>query len=129
MANATSDAEDGKLWPLLVEKHFIDVIVEEEVRGNMPQGQFKKGLWGSIQSKFNLHINKNYQKNQLRQKYQRLKVQHWVFSELIGCTGMAWDPVAKTVVGSDEAWANAIVVSVIAIHNNYQSHLYCFLYK
>ena len=79
MATATSDAEDGKLWPLLVEKHFIDVIVEEEVRGNMPQGQFKKGLWGSIQSEFNLHANKNYQKNQLRQKYQRLKVQHWVF--------------------------------------------------
>ena len=36
MATATSDAEDGKLWPPLVEKYFIDVLVEEEVRGNMP---------------------------------------------------------------------------------------------
>ena len=49
MANATSDAEDGKLWPPLVEKHFIDVLVEEEVRGNTPQRQSKKGLWGSNQ--------------------------------------------------------------------------------
>ena len=32
----------------LVEKHFIDVLIEEEVRGNTPQWQFKKGLWGSI---------------------------------------------------------------------------------
>ena len=36
MATATSDAEDGKLWPPLVEKYFIDVLVEEEVRGNIP---------------------------------------------------------------------------------------------
>ena len=60
MANAASDAEDGKLWPLPVEKHFIDVLVEEEVSGNMPQGQFKEGFWGSIQREFNIHINKNY---------------------------------------------------------------------
>ena len=36
MANATTDVEDGKLWPPLMVKHFIDVLVEEELRGNMP---------------------------------------------------------------------------------------------
>ena len=36
MANATNDAENGKLWPLYVEKHFIDALVKEELRGNMP---------------------------------------------------------------------------------------------
>ena len=30
MENATTNAEDGKLWPPLVGKHFIDVLVEEE---------------------------------------------------------------------------------------------------
>lgn len=119
MADIASDAEDGILWPPPVEKHFIDVLVEEEVRGNMPQGQYKKGLWGSIQHEFNLCANKNYQKNQLRQKYQRLKVRHWVFFEFIGCSGMRWNPVEKTVVGSDEAWAHAIVVSFTTVHNNY----------
>lgn len=65
MENATSNTEDGKLWPPPMEKHFIDVLVEEEVRENMPQGQFKKGLWRSIQCEFNLHASKNYQKDQL----------------------------------------------------------------
>ena len=74
MANATTDAEDGKLWPPLVEKHFIDVLVEEELRGNMPEGQFKTGLRTSIMREFNLRGNKNYKKEQLRQKYQILKV-------------------------------------------------------
>ena len=57
-----------------VEKHFIFVLVEEELRGNMPKGKFKKGLWTSIVREFNLRANKNYNKEQLRQKYQRSKV-------------------------------------------------------
>ena len=73
MANATTNTEDGKLWPLPVEKHFIDVLVEEELKGNMPQGQFKSRLWTTIVKEFNLRTNKNYNKEQLRQKYQRLK--------------------------------------------------------
>ena len=27
------DAEDFKLWPTPIEKHFIDVLVEEEAKG------------------------------------------------------------------------------------------------
>ena len=61
----SSDAEDGKLWPSPIEKHFIDVLVEEEVKGNMPNGQFKKELWIIIQNEFNRRARKNYQKDQL----------------------------------------------------------------
>nr|POE52987.1 hypothetical protein CFP56_06849 [Quercus suber] len=39
MANASSDAEDRKLWPLPIEKHFIDVLVEEQLKGNMQPAQ------------------------------------------------------------------------------------------
>ena len=41
---ASSNAEDWKLWPPPVEKHVIDVLVEEEAKGNMPSGQLKKGF-------------------------------------------------------------------------------------
>ena len=51
MANP-SDAENFKLWPAPVKKHFIDVLVEE-ANGNMPSGQFKKNLWTIIQDEFN----------------------------------------------------------------------------
>nr|POE73603.1 hypothetical protein CFP56_26964 [Quercus suber] len=39
---ASSNAENGKLWPPPIEKHFINVLVEEEIKGNMPSRQFKK---------------------------------------------------------------------------------------
>ncbi|KAK7821699.1 hypothetical protein CFP56_037475 [Quercus suber] len=35
---ASTDAEDCKLWPPPIEKHFIDVLVEEEAKGNIPSG-------------------------------------------------------------------------------------------
>ena len=43
-----SDAKDFKLWPAPVEKHFIDVLEEEEAKRNMPFEQFKKNLWTVI---------------------------------------------------------------------------------
>ena len=131
MANATNDVEDGKLWLAPMEKHFIDILVEEELKGNMPQGQFKNGLWTSIVCEFNLRANKNYNREQLRQKYQRLKGRHRVFSQLLRHTGMGWDPIVNMIVGSEDAWASAIAVSAKRTPNkiNYQSHLYQFLYK
>ena len=66
---ASTDAEDWKLWPPLIEKQFIDVLVEEEVKGNMPSGQLKKGVWTVVQNEFNQWAGKTYRKDQLRQKY------------------------------------------------------------
>ncbi|KAL0015654.1 hypothetical protein SO802_002723 [Lithocarpus litseifolius] len=111
MEERTTDAEDGKLWPSVVEKHFIDVLLEEEAKGNMPQGQFKTGTWTVVLNEFNKRTTKNYNKTQLTQKYQRLKVRHRIFSQLIGRTGMGWDPIANMVTASEDAWAAAFAVN------------------
>ena len=76
---ASSGVEDWKLWSPPVEKHFIDVLVEEEAKGNMPSGQFKKRLWTVVRNEFNQRAKKAYRKDQLCQKYQRLKQRHRVF--------------------------------------------------
>ena len=81
----------------------IDVLVEGKLKENMSKGVFKKGLSSFIQKQFNRHGNKNYHKDQLRQKFQMLKVRHRVFSELIGRSGMFWDSHTKKVIGSEEA--------------------------
>ena len=73
MEERTADAKDRKLWLEAVEKHFIDVLLEEDAKGNMPQGQFKTGTWTVVMNEFNKRANKNYKKAQLTQKYQRMK--------------------------------------------------------
>ena len=108
---ASSNAEDWKLWPPPVEKHVIDVLVEEEAKGNMPSGQFKKGLSTVVQNKFNQRAKKAYHKEQLCQKYEKLKQRHSVFSQLIGWTEMGWDFVTNMVTSSDVAWAQVLAVS------------------
>ena len=104
------DAEDKK-WPEVIEKHFIDILLEEDAKGNMPQGQFKPGTWTAIMNEFNKRVAKNYSKAQLTQKYQRMKQRHRRFSQLIARTGMGWDPITCTVTASKEAWATAFAVN------------------
>ncbi|XP_075650017.1 uncharacterized protein LOC142620318 [Castanea sativa] len=111
MEERTTDAEDRKLWPSAVEKHFIDVLLEEDAKWNMPQGQFKTGTWTVIMDEFNKRTNKNYKKTQLTQKYQRMKGRHRTFSQLIERTGMGWDPISNTVTASEEVWATAFAVN------------------
>ena len=81
------DAKDKK-WPEVVEKHFIDILLEEDAKGNMPQSQFKPGTWTAFMNEFNKCVAKNYSKTQLTQKYQRMKQRHRRFSQLIARTGM-----------------------------------------
>ena len=105
------DDDKDKKWPKAVEKHFIDILLEEDAKGNMPQGQFKPRTWTAVMNEFNKHANKIYSKTQLTQKYQRMKQRHCTFSQLIARTGMGWDPISNTVTASEEAWAAAFAVS------------------
>ena len=111
MKERTADAEDRKLWPEAVEKHFIDVLLEEDTKGNMPQGQFKTETWTVVMNEFNKRANKNYNKTQLIQKYQRMNGRHRTFSQFIAYTGMGWDPISNTMTASEEALAAAFAVS------------------
>ncbi|KAK7825671.1 hypothetical protein CFP56_032820, partial [Quercus suber] len=66
---------------------------------------------------------KAYHKDQLCQKYQRLKLRHYVFSQLIGRTGMRWDSVTNIVTGSAATWAQVVAVSVIAPNSDEEQEL------
>ncbi|XP_023928643.1 uncharacterized protein At2g29880 [Quercus suber] len=111
MDERAADAEERKLWPTAVERHFIEVLLEEDAKGNIPQGVFKTGTWTTVTKEFNKRTNRGFNKTQLTQKYQRMKTQHRTFSQLIARTGMGWDPSSNTVTASEEAWAAAFAVN------------------
>ena len=117
-----SDAEDLKLWPTLVEKQFIDILLEEEAKRNMPNGQMKKKNWPFVTDEFNRRTGKRYCLPQLTQKFQRLKGRYRMFSQLIGRIGMGWDPIMNIVTGSDAVWSHAAAVSVIHLINFHVVH-------
>ena len=56
------DDDEDKKWLNAVEKHFIDILLEEDAKGNMSQGQFKTRTWTYVMNEFSKRTNKNYSK-------------------------------------------------------------------
>ena len=52
MAQESQNAED-KLWPPHIEKMFIDLMVDEQQKGNMEHGIFKGPAWLSMTNALN----------------------------------------------------------------------------
>uniref|UniRef100_A0A2N9IYJ3 Myb/SANT-like domain-containing protein n=1 Tax=Fagus sylvatica TaxID=28930 RepID=A0A2N9IYJ3_FAGSY len=78
--NSQNDANDAKLWPPNVKKLFIQLMVEEIVKGNMQEGVFHKRIWDKILEELNRQTKQNYKFPQ--------------------------DAETNTVSGSDEVWMN-----------------------
>ena len=54
MATMLNDAKDQKLWPLQMRKLFIDLMVEECIKGNMQDVIYKKNTWKKMVTELNV---------------------------------------------------------------------------
>ena len=57
MAHETQDADD-KMWPPHIEHIFINIMVDEQVKGNMEHDIFKTTTWQSIMKTLNEQTGK-----------------------------------------------------------------------
>uniref|UniRef100_A0A2N9EE18 Myb/SANT-like domain-containing protein n=1 Tax=Fagus sylvatica TaxID=28930 RepID=A0A2N9EE18_FAGSY len=96
--------EDAKLWPARLEKLFIDIMVEEMHKGNMPMGIFKLKTWCKILEELNLRSKQSFKLKQVKAKYNRLKQKYRVFSQLLQQNGFVWHGETNSVTASDEVW-------------------------
>ncbi|KAK9984423.1 hypothetical protein SO802_033948 [Lithocarpus litseifolius] len=72
MAQETQDADD-KLWPPHIEQIFIDIMVDEQEKGNMEHGVFKAKAWLSIAKTLNEQTGKCFLPKQVKDKHNRLR--------------------------------------------------------
>ena len=72
MAQEFQNAEEPK-WPSHIEKIFIDIMVDEQQKGNMEHGIFKATTWLSITNALNEQTGKSFHIKQLQQKHNRLR--------------------------------------------------------
>ncbi|KAL6541518.1 hypothetical protein OROGR_011004 [Orobanche gracilis] len=107
---SNADNVDSKLWPKLVVKEFIDIMVDEVTNGNMPNGVFNTRTWTSMTTKLNFKAKSSYKKEQLKAKMHRLRALYREFSALVNHTGFGWDPETNTVTASEEVWKDYIRV-------------------
>ncbi|KAL4598262.1 hypothetical protein ACB092_11G048700 [Castanea dentata] len=97
MAQETQDADD-KLWPPHIEQIFIDIMVDEQQKGNMEHGQ----------------TGKSFLPKQVKDKHNRLKQKQRKWGHVLRHTGLGWDETTQTVTASEEVWANVVADSKAA---------------
>ncbi|KAI9072544.1 hypothetical protein K1719_045503 [Acacia pycnantha] len=78
---------------------FLKVCVEEVVAGNRPHTHFIKDGWANIVDKFNNITGKNYDKKQLKNRWDALKHEFSMWAKLAeNETGLGWDSVKNTIM-------------------------------
>lgn len=98
-----SQETDEKKWPPHVEHIFIEIMLEEQLKGNMPSGVFKGSTWASITAELNRRTEKDFVFKQVQQKHNRLRLKQRKWSQLLRHTGLGWDEQTQIVTCSDEA--------------------------
>jgi hypothetical protein len=104
------DNSDSTLWPDLVTKAFIDIMVDEVTKGNMPNGVFHIGTWISMTTRLNSITNCSYKKEQLLEKMHGLRAMFHEFYSLLQNTGFKWNAETNNVTASEEVWQNYLKV-------------------
>ncbi|KAI5442892.1 hypothetical protein KIW84_011790 [Lathyrus oleraceus] len=100
------DISDSKLWPDFVTKAFIDIMVDEVTKRNMPNGVFHNRTWTSMTTKLSSITNRSFKVGQLKAKMHRLRAMYREFYSLLQNTGFGWNAETNTVTVSEEVWRN-----------------------
>ncbi|KAG6644919.1 hypothetical protein CIPAW_08G085800 [Carya illinoinensis] len=84
---------------------YVDICVCEIYAGNRLGTHFNKIGWKNVVNKFSEKIGKEFCYKQLKNKWDSLKNDWNIWTKLVGNeTGLGWDPVKKTIDGTDEWW-------------------------
>ena len=110
MGNEKVDLQESSLWPCVIVKCFIDIMVEEVNKGNMKNGVFTTRTWNGMLNTLNIRTNRTFTMKQVKQKYNRLRSKHGQFSHLLKQTGFGWNAEKNTVVADESVWQTYLAV-------------------
>ncbi|XP_042974180.1 uncharacterized protein LOC122305682 [Carya illinoinensis] len=92
------------------EHKLIDMLYQETLEGKLVGSKITNCDCVRLAERLNNLRIKRVDSSQVKGKIARLKKIQRQFTNLMGQTGMVWNPITKTVIGSDEHWENAIQV-------------------
>ncbi|KAI9126252.1 hypothetical protein K1719_002673 [Acacia pycnantha] len=100
-----SESSSKARWNDSNTETFLKVCVGEVEAGNRPHTHFIKDGWTNIVDKFNNITRKNYDKKQLKNRWDALKHEFSMWAKLVeNETGLGWDSVKNTIMAPHEWW-------------------------
>ncbi|KAL5733104.1 hypothetical protein ACOSQ2_032796 [Xanthoceras sorbifolium] len=106
---SSSSTSKGKAtWTSAFHKIFVDVCLDQTLKGNKPSTHFTKEGWRNIVESFYNKTGLRYDKKQMKNHWDSSKEQWKVWCKLIETSSMKWDPEISTFGASDEDWTDYI---------------------
>ena len=109
MSTSTSKAK----WTPANHKIFIDLCLEETLKGNKPGTHFTKEGWRNIMGSFCAKTGVRYDRKQIKNHWDATRKQWMSWVKLIGDSSMKWNPETNEFGATEEDWRNYIKVSIL----------------
>ncbi|XP_022976982.1 L10-interacting MYB domain-containing protein isoform X1 [Cucurbita maxima] len=91
-------------WTPVMERYFIDLMLEQLHRGNRSGHTFNKQAWTDMLTMFNTKFGSQYDKDVLKSRYTNLWKQFNDVKHLLGHDGFSWDEGRQMVIADDHVW-------------------------
>ncbi|XAR65893.1 hypothetical protein NMG60_11011887 [Bertholletia excelsa] len=111
MSPGISDLKYRKVkatWTPAFHKIFVDLCLEQTLKGNKPETFMTNEGWENIEESFHKITGLRYERKQMKNHWSVTKEQWRVWHRLMGADSMKWDPMAQTFGASEEDWAKYI---------------------
>ncbi|XVF06136.1 hypothetical protein REPUB_Repub06bG0021600 [Reevesia pubescens] len=100
----TSSDRTRTNWTPIMERYFIDLMLDQMHRGNRLGHTFNKQAWTDMLSIFNVKFGCKYDRDTLKSHYTNLWKQYNDVKNLLEQNGFSWDDVRKLVVAPPHVW-------------------------
>ncbi|XP_009344427.1 L10-interacting MYB domain-containing protein [Pyrus x bretschneideri] len=104
--SSSSHSKAKAIWSPASHGVFIDLCLEETLKGNKPGTHFTRDAWRTIVESFNQKTGLMYDRLQLKNHWDVTKEQWRNWCKLIGTTSMGWNPNTRRFGANDEDWAS-----------------------
>ena len=122
MASSSRLSLETIKWNKLEVDTFVDILVEEVIKGNKTTCTFNKDGWTNIKNKMEEALGRPLSLKQLRNKLNKLRSEYGSFGRLVNTTGFGWNDTTKRVETHDPAiWDRHIQVIISNYSTNSNS--------
>lgn len=112
---AMSNDRSRMNWTPLMERYFIDLLLEQLHKGNTVGHTFNKQAWTEMLTMFNANFGSQCDKDVLKSRYAILWKQFNDVNNLLCHIGFSWDADHQMVIADDFSWDAYIKVIAVLI--------------
>ncbi|XP_050215415.1 uncharacterized protein LOC126666630 isoform X2 [Mercurialis annua] len=91
-------------WTAVMDQHFIELMLDQIVKGNGIDNTFNKQAWTEMLACFNAKFGPQHGKRVLRHRYKKLSKYCSDMKVLLKQDGFSWDEMEQKIVADNDVW-------------------------